>query len=109
MRMQDDFLHAPIGGFRHVDQIFRRAGQLMATGKCAELPPRLTDYSEDFAIERDLEDAPGESEFTDEKHLVRPRGDADRIGRAVYGERVEVSGGTSMVNWRRNLPSVLNT
>ena len=77
--MKEQLLHAPIGGFRGVDLVFRRTRQGMGAGELLEIAPRLADDAQHLAVERNLEDAPGKSGFADEHHLVLSRRYADRI------------------------------
>ena len=55
--MQNQFLHAPIGGFGGVDFVLRRASKPMRAGELLELAPGAADDAEHFAVERNFEDA----------------------------------------------------
>ena len=52
----------------------------MSAGELPKITSGASDDSKDFAVERDLEDPPGEGAFSNEKNLVGSGGDADRIG-----------------------------
>ena len=93
----------------------------MHTGKLLELPSGAADDTEDFPFERNFKEPSWICSLADKQHLIRAGRDADRIGCPNHGlkprfsRRVAADGrnpgwrGTSIVNIRKELPSVSNT
>src|SRR5882757_841689 len=64
--------------------MIRGAGQLVSAGKLFQLAAGAANDSEHFSVERNFENSPRESKFSNEKHLVGAGCNADRIGSATH-------------------------
>src|SRR5207245_2137160 len=79
LRVQDQFLHAPIGSLGRVYFVFRRAGKRVSAGKLPKIASGASDHPKHFAVERNLEDAPRKGTFSNKKDLIGSRRNADGI------------------------------
>ena len=59
--LQPQLLYPPIGSFGYIDLVIGRTGERMRAGELAEIAPGPANHTQNFAIERDFEDAPRKS------------------------------------------------
>src|SRR5712692_9276697 len=107
--MQDQLLYAPVGAFRHVDLVLRRARQSMTTGELLQIAPGLADHTKHFALECHLEDPRWPRAFPQEHHLVWSARDAQRVGStdpvgAARRRRRAIDRPSLEVGWDLDLP-----
>src|SRR5258706_8566123 len=76
--------------------MIRGAGQLVSAGKLFQLAACAANDSKYFSVERNFENSPGVSKFSNEKHLVGAGCDADRIGSANHRGEALAAWGVSV-------------
>src|SRR5215467_523530 len=85
--MEHELLHPPIEQLRDIELILARTRNLVNPPELLHFLPGLAEHAEDFALERELVDAPGHR-VRAVQHLIRRRRDADRPWRTRRRERV---------------------
>src|SRR5262245_5853009 len=81
LRPQHELLHAPVQDLGDVELVLGRAGDLVNPSELLGLLARAAEIAQHLALQAELVDAPGIGIGAVE-HLVRPRRDAERPGRA---------------------------
>src|SRR6266702_2098246 len=93
--MENQLLDAPVQELGHEDLVLRGARDLVHPSQLLRLLPRLAEHAEHLPVQAELVDAP-RVRIRREQHLVGPRRDADRPGRA-RGERARLRVGVGLV------------
>src|SRR5580700_3095079 len=79
LRMQDEFLHAPVQQFGHVNLVFRGAGDFVYPAELLEFLAGLAQPAQDFSVQIEFVDAARKG-IGGVEHLIWSGSDANRPG-----------------------------